>query len=124
VLTREALDHAFVAADVVLMPSRFESFGLVAIEAMAAGRPVLALAGGGLGEVARDAYGARTFADAPDVAERIVAELVWLNTDREELEMRSDQARAAWAALFSAEAMAQAIEQFSDAVLAQAGAAR
>jgi glycosyltransferase involved in cell wall biosynthesis/GT2 family glycosyltransferase len=124
VLTREALDHAFVAADVVLMPSRFESFGLVAIEAMAAGRPVLALAGGGLGEVARDAYGARTFADAPDVAERIVAELVWLNTDREELEMRSDQARAAWAALFSAEAMAQAIEQFYEAVLAQAGAAR
>jgi glycosyltransferase involved in cell wall biosynthesis/GT2 family glycosyltransferase len=124
VLTREALDDAYVAADVVLMPSRFESFGLVAIEAMAAGRPVLALAGGGLGEVARDDYGARAFADAPDVADRIVAELAWLNTDREELEMRSDQARAAWAALFSAEAMAQAIEAFYEAVLAQAGAKR
>jgi glycosyltransferase involved in cell wall biosynthesis len=91
---------------------------------MAAGRPVLALDGGGLGEVARDAYGARAFADAPDVADRIAAELVWLNTDREELEMRSDQARAAWAALFSAEAMAQAVEQFYESVLTRAGAER
>ena len=124
VLTREALDDAYVAADVVLMPSRFESFGLVAIEAMAAGRPVLALDGGGLGEVARDDYGARAFADRPDVADRIAGELVWLNTDREELEMRSDQARAAWAALFSAQAMAQSIAAFYDDVLSTAKAGR
>lgn len=124
ILGREALDDAYVAADVVLMPSRFESFGLVAIEAMAAGRPVLALDSGGLGEVARDDYGARAFADTPDVAERIAAELVWLNTDREELDLRADQARAAWAARFSAEAMAQGIEAFYDGVLATRGATR
>ena len=33
------------------MPSRYESFGLVAIEAMAAGAPVVALKVGGLAEV-------------------------------------------------------------------------
>jgi glycosyltransferase involved in cell wall biosynthesis len=40
--------------DVVVMPSRWESFGLVALEAMRAGRPVLASRIGGLNEVIRD----------------------------------------------------------------------
>jgi len=38
-------------ASVVIIPSRYESFGLVAIEAMARGKPILATNGGGLGEV-------------------------------------------------------------------------
>jgi glycosyltransferase involved in cell wall biosynthesis len=40
--------------DVVVMPSRWESFGLVALEAMRAGRPVLASRIGGLNEVVRN----------------------------------------------------------------------
>lgn len=40
--------------DVVVMPSRWESFGLVALEAMRAGRPVLASRIGGLSEVVRN----------------------------------------------------------------------
>jgi glycosyltransferase involved in cell wall biosynthesis len=39
--------------DLVVMPSRWESFGLVALEAMRAGRPVLASRIGGLNEVVR-----------------------------------------------------------------------
>ena len=123
-LARDALDDAYVEADVVLMPSRFESFGLVAIEAMAAGRPVLALDSGGLGEVARWDNGARAFADTPDVVDRIAAELMWLCADREELDLRADQARAGWAAQFSAEAMAKGVEAFYSGVLATRGAAR
>jgi glycosyltransferase involved in cell wall biosynthesis len=124
VVSRDALDDAYVGADVVLMPSRFESFGLVAIEAMAAGCAVLALDAGGLGEVARDDYGARAFADSPDAAIRIAGEIAWLATDREELDLRCDQARAAWAARFSAEAMVQGIEGFYERVLAAREAVR
>jgi glycosyltransferase involved in cell wall biosynthesis len=40
--------------DVVVMPSRWESFGLVALEAMRAGRPVLASRIGGLNEVIKN----------------------------------------------------------------------
>ncbi|MEM8598014.1 MAG: glycosyltransferase family 4 protein, partial [Pseudomonadota bacterium] len=42
-LSREALDGLMRRADVVLFPSRYESFGLVLIEAFAAGTPVIAL---------------------------------------------------------------------------------
>ncbi len=53
-VSREELDDIYSTCDVVLMPSRYESFGLVAIEAMAAGASVVALAAGGLKEVVVD----------------------------------------------------------------------
>jgi glycosyltransferase involved in cell wall biosynthesis len=48
--------------DVVVMPSRWESFGLVALEAMRAGRPVLASRIGGLNEVIRNKVTGLSFA--------------------------------------------------------------
>jgi glycosyltransferase involved in cell wall biosynthesis len=44
----------YAAADVVTVPSRDEPFGLVAVEAMAAGRPLVAARVGGLAEVGGD----------------------------------------------------------------------
>jgi D-inositol-3-phosphate glycosyltransferase len=44
----------YAAADVVLVPSRSESFGLVALEAQAVGTPVVAAAVGGLRYVVQD----------------------------------------------------------------------
>ena len=44
----------YSAADVLLAPSRYESFGLVALEAMACGVPVVAARTGGLASLVRD----------------------------------------------------------------------
>jgi D-inositol-3-phosphate glycosyltransferase len=47
----------YAAADVVLVPSRSESFGLVALEALACGTPVVAASVGGLRYVVEDGVG-------------------------------------------------------------------
>lgn len=50
----EDLVRCYGRADVVAMPSRYEPFGLVALEAMSCGRPVVATRTGGLAEVIDD----------------------------------------------------------------------
>lgn len=50
VLDGGALDRAYAGADLLLLPSRFESYGMVVTEALARGIPVLAAAGGGVPE--------------------------------------------------------------------------
>src|SRR5690606_38963996 len=46
--SQETLPYFYSAADVLAMPSHYESFGLVALEAMASGIPVIASNVGGL----------------------------------------------------------------------------
>jgi D-inositol-3-phosphate glycosyltransferase len=53
-LPQARLADVYAAADVVLVPSRSESFGLVALEAQACGTPVVVAAVGGLRFVVRD----------------------------------------------------------------------
>ncbi|MET0135913.1 MAG: glycosyltransferase family 4 protein [Kibdelosporangium sp.] len=53
-LTDRQLVAALAAADVVVLPSRYEPFGIVALEAAAAGAPLVASTAGGLGEVVVD----------------------------------------------------------------------
>ena len=45
---QDRLPLYYAAADVVAVPSRYESFGLVAVEALACGAPVVASRAGGL----------------------------------------------------------------------------
>ncbi len=48
------LPYYYSAAEVVVMPSHYESFGMVALEAMACGTPVIASQVGGLGFLVQD----------------------------------------------------------------------
>lgn len=48
------LPYYYAAAEMVVMPSHYESFGMVALEAMAMGRPVIASEVGGLAYLVQD----------------------------------------------------------------------
>ncbi len=51
---QEILPNYYAAAEMVVMPSHYESFGMVALEAMAMGRPVIASEVGGLAYLVQD----------------------------------------------------------------------
>jgi D-inositol-3-phosphate glycosyltransferase len=65
------------AADIVLVPSHSESFGLVALEAQACGTPVVAAAVGGLRTAVRDGYsGVLVDGHDPEVWARVLSDLL------------------------------------------------
>jgi D-inositol-3-phosphate glycosyltransferase len=51
---QSTLPYYYSAAEVLVMPSRYESFGMVALEAMACGTPVIASQVGGLAHLVQD----------------------------------------------------------------------
>ncbi|NMD26171.1 MAG: glycosyltransferase [Actinobacteria bacterium] len=66
----EQLHHLYASAHIVVLPSRYESFGLVVVEAMMHGAAVLSTDIGGIAEVTRDGIDAVLVppADAPALA--------------------------------------------------------
>ncbi|MGU3434188.1 glycosyltransferase family 4 protein [Actinomycetes bacterium M1A6_2h] len=66
-LDHERLLAELHAADAIVLPSRYEPFGIIALEAAAAGTPVVASTAGGLGDAVVDGVTGSSFAPA-DVA--------------------------------------------------------
>lgn len=73
-VSHEQLADLYAVADVCVVPSRTESFGLVALEAQALGTPVVAAAVGGLTEVVEDGVtGCLVAGRDPDDWARVIA---------------------------------------------------
>jgi glycosyltransferase involved in cell wall biosynthesis len=117
-VSRAALEGLYHAADVVLMPSRFESFGLVAIEAMSAATPVLALAVGGLAEVVEDGVSGFLFPDEEAFVTGSAEKLNTLITDRVALSALARSSHAAFVAHFSDRIMARDVARFYRQIMA------
>jgi glycosyltransferase involved in cell wall biosynthesis len=73
-LAPAALDRLYARADVVVMPSRSEPFGLVALEAAVRGKPVIVSRSSGVGEVLRHALRV-DFGDLEELAAKILSVL-------------------------------------------------
>lgn len=61
---QDTLPYYYSAAEVVVMPSLYESFGIVALEAMACGVPVIASEVGGLGYLVQNGFTGYTIPDS------------------------------------------------------------
>jgi D-inositol-3-phosphate glycosyltransferase len=61
---QDTLPYYYSAAEVVVMPSLYESFGMVALESMACGTPVIASEVGGLGYLVQDGLTGYTIPDS------------------------------------------------------------
>jgi D-inositol-3-phosphate glycosyltransferase len=78
---QDKLPYYYSAAEVLVMPSHYESFGMVALEAMACGTPVIASEVGGLAYLVRDGETGFTIpAEEPD---KLCEKISWLLNDQE-----------------------------------------
>jgi len=75
------LPYYYSAADVLVMPSHYESFGMVALEAMACGTPVIASEVGGLAYLVRD--GETGFTIPSEEPDKLCEKLSWLLNDND-----------------------------------------
>lgn len=83
---QEALPNYYAAAEMVVMPSHYESFGMVALEAMAMGRPVIASEVGGLAFLIQDGInGYHVPTRNPEVLAERIYELLANDQCREEM---------------------------------------
>lgn len=88
--SQDTLQYYYSAAEVVIMPSHYESFGMVALEAMACGTPVVASEVGGLAYLIQDGV---TGFHVPDREPEELAGRIKLLLDNDELRIEmSDSA--------------------------------
>jgi D-inositol-3-phosphate glycosyltransferase len=87
---QDKLPYYYSAAELVVMPSHYESFGMVALEAMACGTPVIASEVGGLAYLVRDGETGFTIPDQePDT---LCEKISWLLNDHHLHETMSQRA--------------------------------
>src|ERR1043165_304173 len=103
---QDKLPYYYSAAELVVMPSHYESFGMVALEAMACGTPVIASEVGGLAYLVRDGETGFTIPDQePDM---LCEKISWLLNDHQ-LQARMSQRAEEYAQDYAWEKIANQI---------------
>lgn len=104
----ERLPSVYASADLLVAPSRYEPFGLIYLEAMAAGLPAVGCASGGVPEIlANERTGLLVPPEAPEALGEALAGLL---TDAERRQRIGWAARAEFESRFSIERIAEHTE--------------
>jgi D-inositol-3-phosphate glycosyltransferase len=110
---QDTLVYYYSAAEMLIMPSHYESFGMVALEAMACGTPVVASKVGGLAFSVQDGETGFLVPGGDPVA--LAARIQQLLTD-DQLRRRLGQQATRWARRYSWTAVAEQVLDVYDAV--------
>ena len=87
---QDSLQYYYSAAEMLVMPSHYESFGMVALEAMACGTPVIATQVGGLQHLVQDQETGFTIPNNnPDALEEKITILICKPELREKMSQKS-----------------------------------
>jgi glycosyltransferase involved in cell wall biosynthesis len=89
------LGSAFASADAFIFPSRTETLGLVLLEAMAAGCPVVAARSGGIPDIVTDGVNGYLFDPKADIQDAIDATIRLLENNQERDAIRQNARREA-----------------------------
>jgi D-inositol-3-phosphate glycosyltransferase len=103
---QDTLSYYYSAAEVLVMPSHYESFGMVALEAMACGTPVIASQVGGLAFLVQDGVNGLV---VPDDDPNLLADRLELIIRQPELREKLGRQAAAYAQQYAWEKIAQRI---------------
>jgi D-inositol-3-phosphate glycosyltransferase len=88
--SQDTLPYYYSAAEIVLVPSHYESFGLVALEAMACGIPVIATQVGGLTTLVRNGVTGYTVPDDdPQALELSLTQLICKDEIRKRMSLNA-----------------------------------
>lgn len=111
---QDTLVYYYSAAEIVVMPSHYESFGLVALEAMACGTPVIASDVGGLSFSIEDGYNGYRVPDRDPQA--LADKIILLLKHRVLRDQLGEQARA-WVERYSWVNIAEEIQEVFEQTL-------
>jgi len=114
--SQDSLPYYYSAATVVVVPSHYESFGMVALEAMACGTPVVASDVGGLAYLVKDGSTGFTVpvGDPYALADRLTQLLI-----DQELRTRMGQQAAVYAREYAWDIIVGRIREQYSAILKQ-----
>ncbi len=108
-IDHEQIDDYYSSFDAVVMPSRWEGFGLVAVEAMRNKKPVIASNVGGLSEIVTDSYNGRLFNSKDELAD------ILRNLKKEELRQYGENGYKTYKERYQSERMnAEILELYKE----------
>ncbi len=112
---REKLPYYYSVADICVVPSLYESFGLVAVEAMACGTPVIASKVGGLVHTIKNGYSGLHF--VPGRSDLLAKRILGIITDSERLKEMGVNARIRAAREFGLERTVRQMKELYESLI-------
>jgi glycogen synthase len=107
-VTEEQLQQHYIDCDIFCLPSRYESFGLVLLEAMSFAKPTVACCAGGAPEVVEE--GVTGFLFDPENAEQLARKILSLAADDSLRESMGAAGRERFVRCYSPEAVTALLE--------------